>query len=49
MTLTKYMLLRRNIRCAFICAIKAKYVINKIYVIHAKYKMQSSLCHKGEI
>ena len=29
--------------------IKAKYEINKIYVIKAKYKMHSYLCHKGEI
>ena len=48
MTLTKYILSRRNIRCAFICVIKAKYVINKIVAITAKYKC-TVICHKGEI
>ena len=38
MKLTKFMLLGRNIRCTVICVIEAKYEINKIYVIKAKYK-----------
>ena len=39
MKLTRFVLLRRNIRCTVICVIKAKYEISKIYVIKAKYKV----------
>ena len=39
MKLTRFVLLRRNIRCTVICVIKAKYEISKIYVIKAKYKI----------
>ena len=49
MKLTRFVLLRRNIRCTVICVIKAKYEINKICVIKAKYKMHSYFCHKGEM
>ena len=41
-------LLRQNIRCTVICVIKAKYEI-KEFDIKAKYRMQSYLCHNGEI
>ena len=49
MKLTRFLLLRWNVRCTVICVTKAKYEISKIYVIKTKYKMHTCLSHKGEI